>query len=415
MNAVLYKEVKDILTSKEKFHIELGLDRVNKVLSAFDNPHKKIQSIHIAGTNGKGSVCIMLSNILSNAGYRTGLYTSPHILKYDERIKINNIDISDEELNNLIKIVLGKANEIDVYLTEFEILTVCAFLHFSRNNIDIAILETGLGGRLDATNVVHPILSIITSIDMDHTERLGDTIEKIAYEKAGIIKKSSPVIISQDNKGKSVVEKKAKEISSQVFLTKDSTDNFFDGELNNIRIDNKIYKTSLLGKYQAKNLPLVLKSIDYLNEKTAFKISETIVVDSLKKVVWPARMQFLKEYNTIIDGAHNLDAARLLRKTIDEYFPDRQIVWLYASLKNKDYSHIVKELFRSSDEVFVNETFSKNSAAAYEIQKLLPNKSVTVLNRPEELVNLIKINREKLLIVTGSLYFAGFVQEQLFK
>lgn len=415
MNAVLYKEVKDILTSKEKFHIELGLDRVSKVLSAFDNPHRKIQSIHVAGTNGKGSVCIMLSNILSNAGYKTGLYTSPHILKYDERIKINNIDISDEDLNNLIKIVLDKSNTMDVYLTEFEILTVCAFLYFANNNVDIAILETGLGGRLDATNVVHPILSIITSIDMDHTERLGNTIEKIAYEKAGIIKKSSPVIISEDNKGKSVVEKKAKEIGSQVFLTKDSIDNFFDGEFNNIRIDNKIYKTSLLGKYQAKNLPLVLKSVDYLNEKTALKIAETIVVDSLKKVVWPARMQFLKKYNTIIDGAHNLDAARILRKTIDEYFPDRKIVWLYASLKNKDYSHIVKELFKPSDEVFVNETFSNNAVLSYEIQKLLSDKSVTVVNKSEELVNLIKTNKEKLLIVAGSLYFAGFVQEQLLK
>ena len=208
MNTVLYKEVKDILTSKEKFHIELGLERITKVLNAFENPHKKIKCIHIAGTNGKGSVCIMLSNILTNAGYKTGLYTSPHILKYDERIKINNIDISDEDLNNLTKIVLNKADEEDVYLTEFEILTVCAFLYFAKNNADIAILETGLGGRLDATNVVQPVLSIITSIDMDHTERLGDSIEKIAYEKAGIIKPNAPVVISKDNRGEKVHERR---------------------------------------------------------------------------------------------------------------------------------------------------------------------------------------------------------------
>lgn len=415
MNTVLYKEVKDILTSKEKFHIELGLGRITKVLNAFENPHKKIKCIHIAGTNGKGSVCIMLSNILTNAGYKTGLYTSPHILKYDERIKINNIDISDEELNNLTKIVLDKADEEDVYLTEFEILTVCAFLYFAKNNADIAILETGLGGRLDATNVVQPVLSIITSIDMDHTERLGDSIEKIAYEKAGIIKSNAPVVISKDNRGEKVIEQKTKETNSPLLLTQDSDDNFFDGEFNNIKVNGKIYKTSLLGKYQAKNLPLVLKAIEYLNEKTDFKISEKSIAESLKKVSWPARMQFFREYNTIIDGAHNLDAAKLLRKTIDEYFPDKKIAWFYASLKNKDYPQIVKELFKPGDEIFINDTFSKNAASSDDIQKLLPDKCINIKNSPEEITNLIKTNKDKLLIVAGSLYFAGFVQEHLLK
>ena len=415
MNTVLYKEVKDILTSKEKFHIELGLGRITKVLNAFADPHKKIKYIHIAGTNGKGSVCIMLSNILTNAGYKTGLYTSPHILKYDERIKINNIDISDEELNNLTKIVLDKSASIDVYLTEFEILTVCAFLYFAKNNVDIAILETGLGGRLDATNAVHPILSIITSIDMDHTERLGDSIEKIAYEKAGIIKPNAPVVISKDNRGEKVIEQKTKKTNSPLLLTQDSDDNFFDGEFNNIKINNKIYRTSLLGKYQAKNLPLVLKTIEYLNEKTDFKIPEKTIEDSLKKIVWPARMQFFKEYNTIIDGAHNLDAAKLLRKTIEEYFPEKKIAWFYASLKNKDYPKIINELFKPDDEIFINDSFSKNAASSEDIQKLLPDKCINIKNSPIEITNLIKTNKDKLLIVAGSLYFAGFVQEQLLK
>ena len=158
---------------------------------------------------------------------------------------------------------------------------------------------------------------------------------------------------------------------------------------------------------------IILKNIKRIHNK--FKISEKSIAESLKKVSWPARMQFFREYNTIIDGAHNLDAAKLLRKTIDEYFPDKKIAWFYASLKNKDYPQIVKELFKPGDEIFINDTFSKNAASSDDIQKLLPDKCINIKNSPEEITNLIKTNKDKLLIVAGSLYFAGFVQEQLLK
>ena len=197
-----YKDALNLLTSQGKFRIKLGLERISKILNLLGNPQKKLKCVHVAGTNGKGSVCAMLSTILTEAGYKTGLFTSPHIFKYTERIKIDGNEISDDIFaEKIFKIQdLAKQNEID--LTEFEILTAVMFEYFVENGVDITVIEVGLGGRYDSTNVIeNPICSIITTIDFDHTERLGDTIEKIATEKAGIIKPNCPVIVHSSNKG----------------------------------------------------------------------------------------------------------------------------------------------------------------------------------------------------------------------
>ena len=204
-----YEKIKNILTSQEKFHISLGLERILKILELLKNPQKKLKIIQVAGTNGKGSTCRLLAEILILSGYKTALYTSPHIYKYNERIKINGENISDEEFLNYIEKIDKLAQKSNINLTEFELLTAIAFCYFADKKADIAILETGLGGRFDATNVCEKnLFSIITSISKDHTERLGKTIKKIAFEKAGIIKKNCSVIISKSMERSVVFQKK---------------------------------------------------------------------------------------------------------------------------------------------------------------------------------------------------------------
>ena len=200
------------LTSREIFFIDLVLERISRVLDSFGNPQDKLKYIHVAGTNGKGSVCAMLDSILREAGYKTGLYTSPHIFEYTERIKVSGIEISKEDFTNYFEKIINKTEELKTHLTEFEILTCIMFLYFAKENVDVVILETGMGGRFDATNVIKENLcSIITHIDLDHTDKLGDTKDKIAFEKAGIIKPNCPVITSMGYEG---IRDRADELNS---------------------------------------------------------------------------------------------------------------------------------------------------------------------------------------------------------
>ena len=190
-----YNNAIDLLTSQGKFYINLGLERISAVLDLLGNPQDKLKCIHVAGTNGKGSVCAIIASILTEAGMKTGLYTSPHIFEYTERIKINGCEISKDDFVKYIFEICEIADKNDIHLTEFEILTAVMFKYFSDNNVEVVVLETGLGGRFDATNVIkRNLCSIITHIDLDHTDRLGNTRSKIAFEKAGIIKPDCPVL-----------------------------------------------------------------------------------------------------------------------------------------------------------------------------------------------------------------------------
>jgi len=214
MEKQTYEQAIELLTSQGKFYISLGLDRIEKILELLNNPHKHMKFIHVAGTNGKGSVCAILNSIFIQQGYKTGLYTSPHVFDYTERIKINDEEISKEDFAQKVFEIEELAQKNDIHLTEFEILTAIAFSYFKENNCDIVILETGLGGRFDATNVItSPLCSIITSISFDHTERLGNTIEEIAFEKAGIIK-NAPVVIQKNNRGFETIKEIAGKILS---------------------------------------------------------------------------------------------------------------------------------------------------------------------------------------------------------
>ena len=307
-----YEETIEKLHSKGMFYIDLGLERIAAVLECFGNPQDNLKYIHVAGTNGKGSVCAILDSILREAGYKTGLYTSPHIYEYTERIKVSGVEISKEDFAGYFEKVYRKTQEIDTYLTEFEILTVIMFLYFADNNVDVVILETGMGGRFDATNVIkRNLCSIITHIDLDHTDRLGDTKEKISFEKAGIIKQNCPVITSE---GYEAIKDKAEEADSMLILAPMYAEKEY------------LESLSLKGLHQAANLALALTAIDYVFPD----ITKEVILKALPKVKNPFRFEYFEDKNLIVDASHNPNGITALRENLDYYFPNQNVV-LYSA------------------------------------------------------------------------------------
>ena len=373
-----YDDTVKILTSSGKFRIELGLERIKKILELLDNPQDNLKCIHVAGTNGKGSVCAIIASILKEAGIKTGLYSSPHIFKYTERIKINNADIPDEIFSKYVEEICKLADENNINLTEFEILTAVMFKYFYDENVEVVVLETGLGGRFDATNVIKTNLcSIITHIDLDHTDRLGDTKDKIAFEKAGIIKPNCPIITSE---GYEVIKDKADECNSLFIMVspyEDTSD------------------LALQGTYQQENLSLALTAIRHLFPD----ISREIIVKGLKNVQHPCRFQFIKEKMLLIDGAHNPNGISALKESLDKYFPDKKRRFIFGCLKTKDYPKMVKILFDKNDEIYFYHFNNKNSAGFEELQKVCEYKA-----KPFVSFDKFDINEDTLTVVCGSFY-----------
>lgn len=399
-----YEKAINLITSQEKFHICLGLERILKVLEFLGNPQEKLNIIHVAGTNGKGSTCAILSKILTCAGYKTGLYTSPHILEYTERIKINQKNISKTDFADLITEISILAKINGIYLTEFELLTAAAYKYFADKETDICVIETGLGGRLDATSAISKnLLSIITSISLDHVDRLGDTIEKIAYEKAGIIKSGYPVLISSQNKGFKTVKNIANEKNSVVLTPQKSVELFYENKKNYAVYDNKKYEFNLLGLWQKENLELVFEAINYLNQN-GYEISPAAIIKALKEVNWVCRMQYIPRFNLLIDGTHNPDGARVLRQSLDYYFPETKRVWIYGSLQTKDYKKVMSTLFRQEDEVYFYNFEYPNSVPFKILKESVP--SGLPINM-RELEYLIAENKQSLIIISGSFYMIG--------
>lgn len=392
-----YSAVEKILLKQGKFHISLELDRINKIMDLLGNPQNNIKIIHVAGTNGKGSTCAIINQILIENGFKTGLFTSPHLVKYNERIKINNRSISDEKFYELVTNIDTFAKDNKLSLTEFEILTAVMYKYFYDEAVDYAVIEVGLGGRFDATNIIKkPILSVITSISKDHTERLGNTVEKIAFEKAGIIKNDIPVIVNKENKGMSVIYKVAKQKKSEIIYPKRAAIKY-ENNRNLMKYGNKVYELSLLGKNQVQNASLALCVADVLGLKDKKKMN-----CALKKVKWNARFEYIKDKNILLDGCHNPDGASVLRKNLNFYFPNEKRIFVYTSLKNKDFISVQKKLFRAGDKIYhyrINDKkFISVSDIIYDAESIDITELMELLNNEE---------REELLIICGSLYALG--------
>lgn len=401
-----YEKAAGLLTSQGKFYINLGLDRIKAVLDLIGNPQDKIKIIHIAGTNGKGSVSAILASILKKSGYKTALYTSPHLVDYTERIRINNNEISKNDFASYVNEISEIADKNSIDLTEFEILTACAYKYFADNNVEIAVMETGLGGRYDAVNVCKkPICEIITSISLDHTDRLGNTIEKIAFEKAGIIKENSVVIVSSLNKGFKTIKEVSNQMNATILPVEHDIEITYKNDKNIAVIDDTEYEFPLLGLYQKQNLALAVKAVEFL-KKQGYSID---LRQGLMNVQWHARFEYIKEKNLIIDGAHNPDAAIELRKNLDYYFKGQKKIFIYSTINTKDYKTVAKELFSENDEIYYVE-FNHKNAVSYEEY----SNNVNWLKNLQELKDLKEVlNRPELKVVTGSLYMIGELYNSL--
>ena len=370
-----YEKAVELLTSQGKFYINLGLERIAAILDLLRSPQDKLKCIHVAGTNGKGSVCTIIAAILAKTGMNVGLYTSPHIFDYTERIKICGQDISKDDFAKYVFEICNLAEKNHIHLTEFEILTAVMFKYFADNKVDVVVLETGLGGRFDATNVIKSNLcSIITHIDLDHTERLGNTKSKIAFEKAGIIKPGCPVFTCE---GYEEIKDKADECNSLFVLVTP-----FEDTTN----------LSLKGTCQQENLSLALAAVRYLFPE----ISENTIQQALTEVKNPCRFQRCRE-DLIVDASHNPNGATALRESLDFYYPDKKRCFVFGCLRNKDYRRMMEILFSKGDELYFYHFSNKNSCTIEELQEAckFPSKPFK---------NLDELPADYLKIVCGSFY-----------
>lgn len=408
------------------------LDAIKYFMEELDHPEKNLKIVHVAGTNGKGSVCEMLSTVLEQEGYKVGLFMSPHIIKFNERIRINHKEILDKELEELTSImepIVTRYNEThEVHVTLFEIETAMALLYFVKNNCDIVVLETGLGGLVDCTNVVEPILSIITSIGYDHMDILGNTLEEIAIQKAGIIKENSETIfVEQEQTVNEIIEKTCKEKNNMLHLIKqkECTNVSYKDEYQ--VFDYKDYrqiKINLKGNKQIPNACIVLEALEIL-KKNGYEISKEAIQEGLKTVVHKARFeQIYKEPTIIFDGGHNEAAIRNLKETISKYYSKDKKVYILSILETKDYKTVIKELMEDTDSIFIftDGTKEQDEVKRYVKKEELYNEAIQYrkenlfMDSLENALSKCKTNyKDKTVFVVGSFYTYSEVIENLKK
>ncbi len=339
--------------------IKMGLEVQEGLLARLGHPQKAMPFVHVAGTNGKGSVCAIIERALRAAGFVTGLYTSPHLVRFNERIRVGGIPVSDEDLAGLIETVDGvdRAQAVGAggrESTFFEFATAMAFEHFRRSGVQVGVLETGLGGRLDATNVVRPALTVITRIGLDHTNYLGHTIEQIAAEKAGIIKPGVPVVCgAMPEEARRVIEAVARKhhapfIAAEEAVTVRVRRATLDGQNLQVETASTHYGPllfPLLGRYQLENVATAVAALEYLGEISTFSCGEEAIRSGLEKLWWPARFQiFSREPLTILDVAHNPDAARALAAGLKSVLGQRDLALVISLLADKDLAGFIRPL-----------------------------------------------------------------------
>jgi len=426
-NTQSYNECLEKMFALGRFGIKLGLDVISDILSKLNSPHDNFLSIHIAGTNGKGSIASTLSLILSEAGIKTGLYTSPHLISFNERICINNKPISDNEVVTAYNAVASACSGTRD-ATFFEIATAMAFYVFNKNSVEVAIIETGMGGRLDATNILKPVLSIISNVSIEHQTYLGDTIEKIAFEKGGIIKKNTPVITGITQiEALAVIEKNAKKHSADLYkfnndfkIKKNKTEK---SKTNNsvfsyFGINNTWHnlKTELPGQHQIDNAALVLASCELLNLIFPIYKLNNIKLTSIKagllKNKWPGRLEKISNSPfVIIDGAHNLVAAENLAKYLSEELSNYKITLVMGILDDKPYDAILKTLLQVSHKLIITKAKTGRSHTPFTLQQAAQKYigNIEIVPDVAEAVNFAVANAlsDEAICIAGSLYVVG--------
>lgn len=391
-----------------------GLERIHALCKALGDPQKGLRFIHVAGTNGKGSTSSMLASILQKAGYRTGLYTSPYIRTFCERIRVDGENIPEDTLASLTERIRPIADAMTDKPTEFELITALAFAYFADCRCDVVVLEVGLGGRLDSTNVIEDTaLSIITGIDFDHTALLGNTIEKIAKEKAGIIKSGRPVLFGGgEGVARDTVRDVALEKNAPFYCVDRSTYKEKEATLEGTAFDYSHYRDlhlPLLGSYQPYNATLVLTAIDLLNQQ-GFAIGEEAVRGGLDAVRWPARFELLSRDPIIIyDGGHNPEGVRAAVASIKTYFPNRRVNILSGVMADKDRSEMIETMKPITARAFTVTPNNPRALSAEEYAAQLSSHGISASSHAsvaEGVRAAIESSREEEipLVCLGSLY-----------
>lgn len=401
------------------FGIKFGLENTRILLEFIGNPHKKFPVIHVAGTNGKGSVCAMLASIFETAGLRCGLYTSPHIVHFSERIRINDTQISEDDIVRLTRLLQPEIGRLQC--TFFEATTVMAFAYFAENNVDIAVIETGLGGRLDATNVVEPEVAVITTIDFDHMAYLGDTLEKIASEKAGIIKHRKPTIIGKMSaEAMSVMKSAAREAASPLYIFGETfTAHHREADINGGRMDMnwrfsdedgeiKNIEVPLIGEHQLDNAAIAVAAARL---QQTFPVSDEHIRQGIRSIRWPGRF-YVKHQKPwiILDAAHNPAGMRTLVQTLklSNTNSNGERVLMIGMLSDKDWESSLREIVPHFDRII---TITPPNPRALTAERLAA--FIRTMSKPVDVIDdpvtayyaaVQKQKADDLLVITGSFY-----------
>ncbi len=355
------QQIESVLAPFGRFGVELGLERIQRLLGALGNPQQRVPLVHVAGTNGKGSVCAYLAAVLGAAGYRVGRYTSPHLVSWRERIVVNGEPIAAEDLIARLKQVVAAIDSSQPSPTQFEVFTAAAWLHFAEAEVDLAVMEVGLGGRLDATNVVDvPLVSVITSLSREHWQRLGPTLADIAREKAGVLKAGRPAVVGPlPGEAEAVVQARLAELGCSAVWVVPAVP-LAAGTVCYGSGDEAItYPLALLGEHQLTNSAIAIATLKILRTQ-GWHISDDAIAQGMANTRWPGRLQWVtwgqgsEGYPLLIDGAHNPAAAEVLRQYVDRWWVDQpgrpgETVWLMGMLSTKDHSDIFAALLRPGD------------------------------------------------------------------
>ena len=410
------QEAADLIHQRAWVGQKPGLDRIRRLLGRLGDPQNELKFVHIAGSNGKGSTAAMLASVLSAAGLKTGLYTSPHLWQFNERFQVEGVPISEEDLVDITAQVLEAAEDE----TEFELMTAIGMVYFLRAGCDLVVLETGLGGRLDSTNVIPaPETAVITHIGLEHTELLGDTVAKIAAEKAGIIKPGcSAVLYGQSLEAETAVERACGVVNVSLSRTApvEPVSSGQEGQRFTYR-GRGPYSISLLGEYQVHNAAVVLETVDALRRR-GWEIPEKAVQSGLSQARWPGRLELARRSpDVILDGGHNPQCMEALARALGELYPGKKLIFLIGVLADKDWSTMLGELLPLAKEFYTITPDSPRAMSAVELADYLEKQGARAV--PCETVRdgldraLASSEPQDVVCACGSLYMIGEVRHLL--
>lgn len=427
-----YEESLSYLGELAVFGVRLGLERIEKLLARLDAPQSRYRTVHVTGTNGKGSVSAMVAGILRSSSIRTGLYTSPHLMSYTERIQVDGQPIDEQDFADCLSAVRVYVEQMvrdgEECPTQFEVLTAVAFFYFALRHVEYAVIEVGLGGLLDSTNVIQPEVSVITNVSMEHADKCGGTLEGIARHKAGIIKEGIPVVTAASGVPLDIIHEEAKEKHADLFIAgKDFRSEIvsFDHRMQKLEFTSPLlellkepYELHMPGEYQTVNSAVAIMTAGLLHNLDP-RITSESMFRSLKLVRWPGRFEYMEHVNRkiLLDGAHNPAGMKALRLSLDRCFPLERRVVLLGVLRDKDIGAMLDHLLRGDETVVVTEPVSERAASAESVAEMTRGKcAVTEICRDVDaaLARALELTGEDgLLVISGSLYLIGVMRCRL--